>query len=231
MPYTITVLSSSLTNANYSQINELVGQMKDKILECPLATLISDSVGTTSTGRILKFTVGTSPHPLWVSATGYTAVSFYIYNIAGTSGLTSIAYPTTVQNSTFKVMWGQNNFVLQGGTGATFSCLGGYALASDSSWLAYCYYSSVHRWYVPGDNNYRSMIQVTYPIDTEGKYTVEPIRLSIAKDGATATENNIHDVYPVAVYAFTVYAGKILQDALGNYYYCPPSGSTIWPLT
>jgi len=113
---------SDLTSIDYSQINDLVGQVKNAIVaNVPFVSVVSDNNPTapTSTPRVVVLSFGDCSHYLRLDAVGTTVAYIGIRNIANSAYLPSTA-SIVLQNFALKFVYGPNSFgsnINQSGTG------------------------------------------------------------------------------------------------------------------
>ena len=220
-------MTSGLSNANYAQINDLIGQMKTFVLQSANVTLISDNNPVATVQREVRFTVGTSTHKMSFKANGYTQVAVDITNAANTA---LIINPTFSQsycynsfaplNQNLRMLTGANIFFLWSPNAATDYCVFPcYIKNSDGTWN-FLWWRPGYGWdiYVDGSdaNGGGVSLSVTYATyggyDTTGAYFPLPLKYMIG--------SQIQAYTPLAI--FSVYTGGLTERS----FYTDPSGNT-----
>lgn len=222
MPYIANILNSSLSTSDYSFINDLIGQMKTLILQCPLITLISDNEPANNIARTITFAVDTCTRYFRLYASSTTTCRLEVRSLDNTVFVYQTSASYAVQNTIFYVCWGPNTFALRVG--------GGYA-----SEFVYCK-TIIGDWGVMLVQNIQTVGRQWIPPNSNSKLTLTYLSFNTNYDGSQlvsvfrplSASNLILDEYPIACYYYgalqnTLYnsTSRILKDSNNNYWlYC-----------
>lgn len=204
MPYVTALAYSDKTG--YDQTNELVGQIKDFLLNnSSLVTLVSDNnpAPGSGTARIVDLQVGNSGHYLRIRSYS-SSLEFHLRNLANKDYLSNYE-DSAPNNKTMHLVHGPNMLALRYGArvAAVFfkDTSGNMWGRTGTSYIFYPYDSNTGYSFAPGS---------PYRRNANGQAALLPGRVGNAEiySNYLYTFNN-QDVWPVA---------SILQDEAGTYY-------------
>lgn len=219
--YVSQLIYSSLPDADFSMINDCIGQIKNLLLSTGLVSVINDNNPPPNQARIIIFKIGISNHYIKISAYDKVSIKAHIQNLANTRGIYELFSNYRVNNRYLDLIYGNNNLVIifNNDTTAQITYL---KISSNDALIGKC--STNYLFSNVDDDSFNLVYAPLSYKTTTGKWIFLPVL--VAKRSIEQIDESLQPI-AYCVSRVDLINGRIYRDENGRYYACVATGLLV----